>query len=613
MNIIDLLKHYDKKYTEGEPEVSDTEYDKLRETAKELHPHDPYFKTVGAPGEKVKLPYTLGSLNKVKIDTVIDWLNKTGDAYIISEKLDGASILVEYQDGRVIAAYTRGDGENGKDITDKAELFCPEINEKGYWAFRGEASLDNPAKFGYKNRRNGAAGLLNKDGTENCEHIKPYFYEIVEGEDVPDTEWTRWKVLETIFGNRYVPKWWLLTYTQDTVPEKVIDRLVGVLKEAREHNYYDVDGLVICLDESERENVAYPEKKIAFKVNLDAVKTIVKDIEWNVTRTARIVPVLLVEPVEISGATVSRVTGHNYELLTEMGAGIGAEIGIVRSGDVIPYIEEVYEKSHNLGTVNRCPSCYAETEIKGVDAVCPDKKCPEKILYGVEYWFRTLGAENITAVTIKKILETHLQRTWHGKSDKYEAIKFLYTLTELDLREVELFAKKRAAQVYEEIQGTLHTTDEKLLAAFGIPNVAKEIAVELVRHFGSLHDVLSAPYKELIEVEGIGMIVGSYIRGHQTECRRLWIELEELGLKLKERQTGALTGKVFCITGKLPMKRDAIIRMIENKGGVWKNTVTKKTDYLVTDNPNSGSSKNKKAQQYGTKIITFTELQEMVQ
>jgi DNA ligase (NAD+) len=185
-------------------------------------------------------------------------------------------------------------------------------------------------------------------------------------------------------------------------------------------------------------------------------------------------------------------------------------------------------------------------------------------------------------------------------------------LTELDLREVELFGKKRAAQVYEEIQGTLHTTDEKLLAAFGIPNVAKEIAIELVRHFGGIHGVLTAPYKELIEVEGIGMIVGSYIRGHQHECTKLFLDLKEMGLTLEERKTGALTGKVFCITGKLPMKRDAIVRMIEDKGGVWKNAVTKRTDYLVTDNPGSGSSKNKKAQQYGTKIISFIELQELV-
>jgi DNA ligase (NAD+) len=167
MNIIDLLKHHDEKYDAGKPEVSDTEYDKLRETAKELYPGDPYFQSVGAPKGKVKLPYHLGSLNKVKTDNVLAWLKKNGKLFVISEKIDGASFMVEYQDGEVVAAYTRGDGEQGQDITEKAKLFCPTIDFGGYWAFRGEAVLPNPFDFGYKNRRNGAAGLLNKDDATN--------------------------------------------------------------------------------------------------------------------------------------------------------------------------------------------------------------------------------------------------------------------------------------------------------------------------------------------------------------------------------------------------------------------------------------------------------------
>lgn len=615
-NIIDLLKLYDKKYNDAEPIVSDTEYDKLRETAKELHPDDPYFDTVGADttGEKVKLPYIMGSLNKVKVDTVIKWLKDSeAKLFVISEKIDGASFMVEYQDGFPIAGYTRGDGEKGKDISDKVKLFCPSMDMGGYWCFRGEAVLPNPADFGYKNRRNGAAGLLNKDDATNCQYLRPWFFEIIETDnkfyrDRMGDEAGRWDILEEIFPVN-TPGHWYLDIQETRIKGRTEDRLVAILKNSRERNkLYEVDGLVLTINESERENVAYPDNKIAFKVNLDAVKTTVEDIEWSVTRTGRIVPVVVVDPIDIQGVTVERVTGHNYELLAKMGAGIGAEIGIVRSGDVIPYIEEVYTASGNLGHFHSCPSCFGETDIKGVDIACPNNRCPEKVYHELEYWFRTLGAENLTAVTLKK-LGDHIALY----ADVPPTIFQIYNMERYEMESIEGFGRKRAKQVYEEIHSTLNTTHEKLLAAFGIPNVAKEIAAELIRHFGSVGAVLSAPYEELTEVEGVGITVGSYIKGNQYRCGEIFINLQHnYGLQLEERVVGALDGKVFCITGKLPMKRDAIVRMIEDKGGVWKNSVTKKTDYLVTDNPNSGSGKNKKANQYGTKIITFDELQEMI-
>jgi len=612
MNIIDLLKIYDKKYADGQPEISDTDYDMMREEAKELFPEDPYFESVGVPGEKVKLPYVMGSLNKMKIDTVLDWLKKTGKNFIVSEKVDGASFLVIYEDGKPIAGYRRGDGELGTDITDKVKLFCPEIYSSGRWVFRGEAVLDkDPADFGYKNRRNGASGLLNKDGTENCQHLKAYFYEIVEAPDdlnmesVPNNEWTeerRWEIIEELWGTQNNPMWW--TLNGPFVDGETEDRLVALLQSAREHDRYDVDGLVITLNDSDREDVLYPTFKIAFKVNLDAVKTTVEDIEWSVTRTGRIVPVVIIRPIGIQGVTVSRVTGHNFELLSKMGAGIGAEVGIVRSGDVIPYIEEVYTASGDLGHTTTCPSCYNETGLEGVDIVCVNKRCPEKVYYELEYWFRTLGAENITAVTLKKLGD-------HIDNSEPPTIFQIYDLSINELMRIEGFGERRATQVYDEIQGTMNTTHEKLLAAFAIPNVGNTVAADLIRQFGSIHNVLNASYKELTEVEGIGITVGSYIRGNQYTCNETLEELEYLGLKLKERATGVLDGKILCITGKLPMKRDALVRMIESKGGTWKNSVTKKTNYLVTDNPSSGSSKNKKAEQYGTEIIDFNQLQEM--
>ena len=619
MNIIDLLKHYDKKYDEGLPEVSDTEYDKLRETAKELHPGDPYFQSVGAPTptrDKVKLPFVLGSLNKVKTDSVYDWFKSKGKHhYIASDKVDGASFMVIYEDGKPIAGFTRGDGEYGKDISNKVKLFCPDISNKGHWVFRGEADLPNPSKFGYKNRRNGAAGLLNKDDASNCQYIRPWFYEIIEykpassltdeytiSDDKINLDWetTRWETLEELFPVN-TPRNWTIDYP---VKGNIEERLIALLKHSRENNeLYDVDGIVIAVNDSERENVMYPGNKVAFKVNLDAVPTTITGIDWKVTRTGLVCATLEVEPTDIQGVTVSRVgAGINWKIMQEQGMGIGAEIGIVRSGDVIPYVEEVYTPSDNFD-IGYCPSCGHPVVEEGVWLACPNIDCERKKLWEMEYWLHSLGAENLTIVTLERIFDS---------LNLEPSIQALYDLTLEDLLEVEGFGNKRATQVFNEIQGTFNTTHEKLLTAFGMPNVAKETASELVNHFGSVHTILTASHSELVEVEGVGDIVASTIMEHQNRCVTLFLELRDKGLKLEERKVGALTGKVFAITGKLPMNRDAVVRVIESNGGVWKNSVTKKTDYLITDNPGSGSGKNKKAQSYGTKLITFDEFQEMI-
>jgi len=614
-NIIDLLKKYDKKYAEGVPEVSDTEYDKLRETAAELHPEDPYFQNVGAPKGKVKLPYHLGSLNKVKTDTVVKWLkDKDKGIFVISEKVDGASFMVEYQDGEVVAAYTRGDGDKGQDITEKAKLFCPRMDFGGYWAFRGEAVLPNPSDFGYKNRRNGAAGLLNKDDETNCQYIRPWFFEIIENDShhystYLDAESGRWNLLEEIFPVN-TPGNWLLDSQELLIEGGVEERLVAILKNSRERDQlYDVDGLVLTVDRSERENVAYPENKVAFKVNLDAVKTTVTGIDWKLTRTGLVCATLEVEPTDIQSVTVSRVgAGINWKIMQEEGMGIGAEIGIVRSGDVIPYVEEVYKPSDDFGANGYCPSCGSPVVEDGVWLACPNEGCEKKLQWKLEWFLRTLGAENLTIVTVEKIVDSGLLELTVD-----EHMIRIYDLTINDFMEIEGFGKKRATQVYNEIQSTLKTTHEKLLAAFGIPNVGTTNSVALIEHFGDVHNVLVATYESLTEVEGIGLTVANYIKGYQSLCRSLYYDIMTYkDFELEEPDVGPLTGSLFAITGKLPMSRDSMVRLIESKGGRWKNSVTKKTDYLITDNPTSGNGKNKKAQEHGTKLITFDEFQELI-
>jgi DNA ligase (NAD+) len=587
----------------GEPEISEAEYKILKKTVQERGPDDPYFTETETPLEKgkVRLPQILGSLTKIRLKDLVTWLRNNGGWYVASDKIDGVSIYVEYEDGEVKFAASRGDGYYGQDLTEKAKIVCPPLAKDGKWSLRGEAVLMcDPAEIGYKTRRNGCAGVLNRDDNRHLEHIKVYYYEII---DAPpsfldmDTELNRMGLLE-----RLVP--FVVDYhsvrVDDGHAEKDIETLFLMLHADAKNKEYECDGVVITVNYSEREPVLFPEKKIAFKVNEEAVDAEVEMVVWNTTRTGRVVPVVIIHPVEIGGVTITRATGFNYKFIVENGIMPGTKIKLVRSGDVIPYIVKT-EKSvyHAIPEDMRCPSCGEFVTEKGVDLVCRNQFCGKQLYTKQSYWLRTLGAENITEKTLEKI--------------KCESIPGLYDLDEFDIMELDGFGRKRASQVVQEIQKTLKTDDATYLAAIGIPGVAKETAKSLIQEFGSVMAVFQATRDQLQVAGGVGYTIAQTISEWQARCLVLHQNMLRQGLDLKKRtEESPITGKLFSMTGKLPMKRDLIVRLIESKGGHWKNSVTKKTDFLITDNPQSTSGKAKNAHKYGTRIISYKEFMEMI-
>jgi DNA ligase (NAD+) len=214
---------------------------------------------------------------------------------------------------------------------------------------------------------------------------------------------------------------------------------------------------------------------------------------------------------------------------------------------------------------------------------------------------RALGAEGISHKTLEKI--------------GVGSILGLYEIDEFDIMEHDGFGIKRANQVFDIIQKTLRTDGASLLRAFGISGIGRTASKALVNHFGNIQAVLVARQNELEEVDGIGPITASYIRYAQENCLNLIKQLERIGLQLtyEEEVESEMTGMIFSMTGKLPMKRDLLVKLIESHGGVWKNSVTKKTHYLITNNPNSTSGKMKNANKYGTRVISFDDLMRMVE
>ncbi len=599
-SIIDFLK----EPRTGELELSDSEYEFLKKPVQERKPEDPYFTGDETPLEKgkVRLPHILGSLNKVRLENMVAWLRKSGDWYVASDKIDGVSIYVEYEDGEVKSATSRGDGYYGQDLTEKAKIICPPLAKDGKWSLRGEAVLMcDPAEIGYKTRRNGCAGILNREDNKHLEHIKVYYYEII---DAPasyldmDTELNRMGLLERLVPH-VADYHSLKIHDLHTVEE--IENILLMLHDNARRKEYECDGVVITVNNSERENVPFPEKKIAFKLNEEAVEAEVEMVEWNTTRTGRIVPVVILKPIKIQGVTITRATGFNYSFIVANRIMTGTKVMLVRSGDVIPYIVEVKSEGvmHAIPEDMRCPSCGEFLTESGVDLVCRNQFCGKQTYIKQSYWLRTLGAENITETTLEKI--------------KCDSIPGLYELDEFDIMELEGFGKKRASQIVYEIQKTLKTDDATYLAAIGIPGVAKETAKSLIMEFGSVMAVFQATRDQLQEAGGVGYTIAQTISEHQARCLVLHQNMLRLGLELKKRATESpITGKLFTMTGKLPMKRDLIVRLIESKGGHWKNSVTKKTDFLITDNPQSTSGKAKKAHKYGTRIISYKEFMEMI-
>jgi len=335
------LKEYDRLYALGLSPISDTEYDNLKDEVFKIDPENPYFKSVGAPissRDKVKLPFHLGSLKKTKIiqkdekiSSVMRWVLKQNDDIIISPKLDGVSILVNYKNGIVSKAYLRGDGEFGQEITSKARKFIKPIKEqKSIWA-RGEVQLNFLPKE-YKQKRAATAGILNDDDHKYLPKLEVLFYENINSKK--DNEFDRMIELQNVG----IP---VNDFTKLPIHSITEDGLVKQLKDIKERfldKGLDTDGIVLTKNISTRENVAYPTLKVAFKVNQDAINTVVTMIDWNTSRNGRVIPLIHIKPIVINGSTVSKVTGHNAKYIQDNQICIGLDVNVCLSGDVIPFL-----------------------------------------------------------------------------------------------------------------------------------------------------------------------------------------------------------------------------------------------------------------------------------
>ncbi len=338
--IIEYLIQCDHAYYNGlEPLVSDYEYDVMKTEAKEDDPNNPYFSSIGAPidGEKVDLPHILGSLDKMKYDgSMNEWVQNTGVIEIaVSDKLDGCTIYAKYVDGKLVQATTRGDGYVGRDITDKAKIFCPSCKEMGVVELKGEvlATHKTAIELGYKKSRTFVAGELNRPEIKHSKHLSVVFYHVL------NKEFVTYEGHLDYITDIDLPVVDCVRLSAVGHPESLEDVLASYYKERKEDSMWDLDGLVIIdnLDGNHTDEY-YPTNACAYKIDEDAIPTVVREVTWEVKRSGKLQPIVYIEPVEISGSTVTKATGFNAAFIRDNDIMPGKPIGVVLAGEIIPYL-----------------------------------------------------------------------------------------------------------------------------------------------------------------------------------------------------------------------------------------------------------------------------------
>lgn len=613
--LADLISKARHDYYNGQPTVSDDVFDAWVDELAELQADHQAVLAVGAPPPvsswaKVSHGIPMGSLNKVNtIDEMTVWVQKVSrkgtvfvqEQLMVSEKLDGLSCNVRYENGKLMQAITRGDGTIGEDITQNV------LNMQGIRAripkftgnLRGEIVLhkDNLKLFPDKvSTRNAASGTAKRYDGKGCEHLTVYFYRIADGMDFP-IEAEMFEQLQA--WGLFVPKWYVTAMSPGCRTPQ--DLWVDYQQFIRDSLPYDIDGLVVSLNDltyqqSLGEQDQRPMGAVAFKFAPVSRESVIEGITWSVGVTGRITPVAALSPVRLFGAQVTNASLYNTRYIATMGLDIGARVLVARAGDVIP---KVVSLVRGTGTIarhpDRCPSCDHELVMEGEYLVCPNKAgCREQLVGAVEHWMVELGVMEWGRSVIEKVIE----------AGKLSGLEDLYRLTVEDLSVLEGLGKKSAKSLIGNLQAKNPVPLCKFLSGLAIPLWGtSSFELVIASGFDTVEKISKVNQEDLVKISGIGpgraKSLVDWFAGHDVVAKLL-----AAGVQIKPQATGNLVGKSFCFTGSMKHKRPELEAMVLENGGTVKASVTKGLNYLVIADPNSTSSKAQAARKNGTLCIS---------
>jgi DNA ligase (NAD+) len=654
-----IRRHEYLYYVLDQPEISDAEFDKLMRELKDLEADHPELVTADSPTQRVggkpregfvKVPHSSPMLsldNTYNEEELRGWERRVHELsgrkdvdYVCELKLDGMSLALIYEDGKLVRGITRGDGSVGEDVTLNVRtvrsvplsIAKEKLKKAGIPAdfeVRGELLMplaafkrmneerENKGLALFANPRNATAGTVRQlESRVTAERRLDYFSYMLlrDGRTYFDRHW---KTLDALDAAGF-------KVNQNRKLVDSMEEVWGFIEEwegKRESLAYEIDGIVVKVDRTAlQDELGFtgkaPRWAIAYKYAARAGITKLEDIRVQVGRTGKLTPVAMLAPVLIGGTTVRNATLHNMDEIERLGVKIGDWVQVERGGDVIPKVAKVIDdKDHPRGKrvfemPEKCPVCgtkVVRTEGE-VDYRCVNANCPAKLRETILH-FASRGVMNIDGMgdaLVNQLTERGLVKN----------VADIYKLTKADLLSLERMGDKSAQNILDEIENSKKLPLERVIYGLGIRMVGERTAQFLAEHFGSMEALEQAGVEELQDVTEVGpRIAESIVEFFGIAANRKLVEgLREAGLRLtgKKKERGTkLAGKTFVLTGTLAhFTRDEAKKMIEDAGGKVTGSVSKKTDYVVAGA--DAGSKLDKAKELGVKVIDEKEMKSVV-
>lgn len=639
-----LLEYHGHRYhVLDDPEIQDYEYDALMHELIALEEAHPEYADENSPSarvggkalstfESVRHAVQMGSLQDVfDLQALVDFDRRVRDKvdaplYVVEPKIDGLSISLLYEDGRLVRGATRGDGFTGEDVTAnlktvrsiplklkkpvallevRGEVYMPQKSFE-----RVVAAQENAGETPFKNPRNAAAGSLRQKnpGVVAERGLDVYIFNIqrIEGERITGHKQSLDYLKEQ--GFPVSPSYNVYADIQQVCAE--VERIGGM----RGKLGFDIDGAVIKVNDfAQREILGqtskFPRWAVAYKYPPEEKQTRLKSIEINVGRTGALTPTAVFEPITLAGTTVTRAVLHNQDFIEAKGIAIGDLVVVRKAGDIIPEVVEVAEHVDGAPVYKlpeNCPSCGARAIREEGEAVlrCPNLECPAQLLRNlIHYASRdAMDIEGLGPAVVEALVSNGLIRS---PAD-------LYHLEAGQVEVLERQGKKSAENLIAAIEASKSKELGNLIFALGIRGIGQRAAQLLAWHFGDIDAVMAADAVQIEVIEGFGGVMAQSVYNFfRTEGNRhLIAQLREAGVNMRSSDAptgGKLTGLTFVLTGTLPtLTRNEARKRIEDAGGKTASSVSKKTSYVVAGE--EAGSKLTKAQELGVNILTEEEL-----
>ena len=652
--LVEKLNRYSYEYYSlDSPSISDKDYDKeyyeLQELEKEAEYVLPYSPTLRVGDvvlggfKKYNHKARLWSLDKAQsLQEIEDWHNRNvrfieearskGEKlpelkYVLTKKFDGLTINLTYNnEGILEIAATRGTGNIGEEVTAQVKTIKSiplKIQSKHVFEVHGEAVMTQEAFKKYnetsvtplKNLRNGAAGALrNLNVKETAKrNLSAFFYDVGYKEG---NQFKTYLEMMEFIKEQGLP---VDEYIKVCTSMDEIEKEIGYIKDIRFDLNYDIDGLVIAIDDIRTREllgytVKFPKWAIAYKFEAQEATTKLLDVEWNVGRSGRIGPTAILEPVELAGVTVKRATLNNMDDIARKGVRIGAEVFVRRSNDVIPEImgivPESLEGSEEIKVPEVCPACGSHLILNGAHYFCENTlSCKPQLVKSIVHYAcrEAMNIEGFSERTAEQLFEKL----------NIKSISDLYKLKEEELIDLEKFGPKKAQNLLEAIEKSKDCELYAFIYALGIPNVGVKTAKDLVNKFKSIEGLKNSTFEELIGVQDIGDIVAQDVMEFFKEEKVMETiqELLYLGVNpkfsKKEVIENPFEGKTVVATGSLKnYSRNEIKDKLESLGAKVSGSVSKKTDYVIAGE--AAGSKLTKAEELRVKVLSEEEFEEIL-